>query len=49
MGHRFGNLCQKKCYKILLVQTKMSCNSLLTVWDSRQPLRIKVQSCPVLR
>ena len=32
-----------------LVQTKMSWHSLLTVWYSRQPPRIKVQSCPVLR
>ena len=31
------------------VQTKMGWRSLLTVWYSRQPLRIQVQSCPVLR
>ena len=32
-----------------LVQTKMSWRSPLTSQYSRQPLRIKVQSCPVLR
>ena len=31
------------------VEAKMSWRSLITVWDSRQPLGIKAQSCPVLR
>ena len=34
---------------IFFVQTKMSWRRLLTVWYSRQPLGIKVQSCPVLQ
>jgi len=30
------------------VRTKMSWRTLLTAWYPRQPVRINVQSCPVL-
>ena len=49
MGQYHDPMKSNAPFFFFLVQTKMSWRTQFIIWYSRQRLRIKVQSCPVLQ